>query len=259
MSIDSSDESENADDLIRTNPEDNSNENDWIPLHSLRHFAVNFRIDNGIHTRGKLPSCELRINSVSAQPSLTVFRRMESNLVWSLGVMPLLPTSNSGSDMTWNVHEKVSALRADRPSYRADQTTIQSKVDRLIDNKIIISHSSNRYYHSPNQWNDISINEATQICKRSCLRCCLQKSQRFPRYIPSIFGHFFYQNLQYSDIVNIYFNSRLMRPWVFIPCQSLSIHYWLFRLSIWKFIHLFVENRTRLDIAFRMTNQAVCS
>jgi hypothetical protein len=58
---------------------------------------------------------------------------MKSNLVWSLGVVLLLPTSNIGSDMTWKLPQKVWELRVHRPFWPADQTCIQSNVDSLID------------------------------------------------------------------------------------------------------------------------------
>jgi hypothetical protein len=52
ISIDRSDDFENASDSIRFNPDDDSNDNNSILPHVLKYFTGNLVIDPGIHTRG---------------------------------------------------------------------------------------------------------------------------------------------------------------------------------------------------------------
>jgi hypothetical protein len=80
ISIDPSDESENADDPIRFNREFDSNEMNRIGLHPLKQFADNTGIDPGIHARGSSNLSGVRMNMVSITPQLTIFRQIESNL-----------------------------------------------------------------------------------------------------------------------------------------------------------------------------------
>jgi hypothetical protein len=80
MSIDRSDEDENAFDSIRFNREFDSKDRNRSVLHPSKHFADNAVVDRGIHARGNSNISGLKMNMVCIEPSLTIFRRIESNL-----------------------------------------------------------------------------------------------------------------------------------------------------------------------------------
>jgi hypothetical protein len=79
ISIELIDDSEKVDDSISVNFESSSKWNESTLSDSSKQSAVNLVIDRGIHTRRRLDRSALKIDTISTEPSVTIYRRMESN------------------------------------------------------------------------------------------------------------------------------------------------------------------------------------